>query len=62
MKISEHEENKSLIKMFCNNKYPNFPLLTYTTILASDTNELIKVTAQQCILILVGMINERKMY
>lgn len=62
MKISEHEQNKSLLRMFCNNKYPNFPLLTYSTILACDANELIRVTAQQCILILVGMINEKKLY
>jgi hypothetical protein len=48
--------------MFCNTKYPNFPLLTFTTILAGDFNELIKVTAQQCILILVSMINEKKIY
>jgi hypothetical protein len=62
MKISENPDNRLLIRMFCNTKYPNFPLLTYISILAADTNELIGVTAQQCILILVDMINENKMY
>lgn len=62
MKITEKEENRSLIKMFCNNKYPTFPLFTYCTILACDPNELIRVTAQQCVLILVIAINETNTY
>ena len=62
MKVTENEENKSLIRLFCNNKYPTFPILTNSTLLATDSNELVKVTAQQCVLILVGIINDRDLY
>jgi hypothetical protein len=62
IKISSPEENRLFIRLFCNDKYPTFPMLTYITIIAGDPNELIKVTAQQCILILVNMINENKIY
>lgn len=62
MKISENEDNKSLIKLFCNNKYPTFPILTNSTLLATDPNELVKVTAQQCVLIIIGMINAQQLF
>lgn len=62
LKISENEENRSFIKLFCNNKYPSFPILNNCSILASDNNELVRVTAQQCVLIIVGMLNERQQY
>jgi hypothetical protein len=62
MRISEHQCNRFLIRMFCNERYPTFPLLTNATILAVSANELIKVTAQQCILIIVGLINEQQIH
>lgn len=46
--------------MFCNPKYTGFPLFKFSAILACDCeNELIAVTARQCILIIVSLINER---
>lgn len=48
--------------MFCNSKYPTFPIFTYVTLLAIDKNELIRVTAQQCILILLRILNEKQIY
>lgn len=51
--------NNSLIKLFCNNRYPSFPLLTAIVTLATyfQKEELVKVTAQQCLLELTGIIN-----
>lgn len=58
MKISIHKNN-SLIKLFCNNRYPSFPLLTMVTLLGTSlTREvLVKVTAHQCVLLLIALIN-----
>ncbi len=52
--------NSSLIKIFCNNRYPSFPLLSKVTVLAaSSKEELIKITAQQCLLLLVQLLNKK---
>lgn len=54
--------NSSLIKLFCNNRYSSFPLLSMAVTLASAYNkeELVKVTASQCVLQLIAIINEKR--
>ena len=50
----------SLIKLFCNNRYSSFPLLYQVTYLAvCAQEELVKITAQQCVLLLVNLLNSR---
>lgn len=48
--------------MFCNKRFPTFPLLTTATILGvnQSCDELVRITAQQCILILINLINRHK--
>jgi hypothetical protein len=51
----------SLIKLFCNNRHPCFPLLAQATSLAAHaTEELVKVTAQQCVLLLIGLLARKR--
>ena len=51
----------SLIKLFCNNRYASFPLLGQTTLLAIYAEEeLVRVTAQQCVLMLIGLLAKKK--
>lgn len=38
LKISANG-NHSLIKLFCNNRFPHFPLLTTITVIAVDTQQ-----------------------
>jgi hypothetical protein len=61
LKISSHGNN-SLIKLFCNSRYPSFPLLTAVATLASADlkEELVTVTARQCLLQLAALINEKQ--
>jgi hypothetical protein len=51
----------SLIKLFCNNRYSSFPLLFQITYLAVNAHEeLVKITAQQCVLLLINLLNKKK--
>ena len=51
----------SLIKLFCNNRYACFPLLCQVTFLAIHAQEeLVLVTAQQCVLMLVSLLASKK--
>lgn len=49
-----------MIKLFCNSRFPHFPLLTVVTILGVDQEmeELVRVTANQCVLLLIELLNE----
>jgi len=59
MKVSRGES--SLLKLFCNNRYASFPLLARSTYMAlHGADELVRVTARQCVLLLVGLIARRK--
>jgi hypothetical protein len=60
MKLSQHG-NASLIKLFCNNRFVTFPLLTVATILSTKlmSEVLVRVTAQQCVLLLLNLINTK---
>lgn len=59
MKISNGQA--SLIKMFCNNRYCSFPLLTQVSYLATQSREeLVRVTAQQCVLLLIQLLNSKQ--
>ncbi len=50
--------NASLIKLFCNNRYASFPLLSHVSYLATQhPEELVRVTAQQCVLLLIQLLN-----
>lgn len=53
------EDNHFLIRLFCNKRFPTFPLLTAPTILAVSpkVDELVRITAQQCVLLLINLIN-----
>jgi hypothetical protein len=59
LKISSPETH-SLIKLFCNNRYPHFPLLTIVATLAVsyEQEELVRVTANQCVLLLINLMNQ----
>lgn len=61
LKISIHGNN-SLIKLFCNSRYPSFPLLSSVVAIASAglKEELVTVTARQCLLQLAALINEKQ--
>ena len=52
---------KSLIKMFVNNRHPNFPLLTAATTLAVNPKHdpLVRVTARQCVLLLAALLDQK---
>lgn len=54
--------NNSLIKLFCNSRYPSFPLFSaVATLAAADLKEeLVIVTARQCLLQLAALINEKQ--
>lgn len=53
--------NPSLIKMFCNNRYASFPLLCQVCYLATQSpEELVRVTAKQCVLLLINLLNEKR--
>lgn len=58
LKLSSPDTH-SLIKLFCNNRYPHFPLLTTVAALAvsPEQEELVRVTANQCVLLLIKLIN-----
>jgi hypothetical protein len=59
MKINNGQA--SLIKMFCNNRYCSFPLLTQVCYLATQSKEeLVRVTAQQCVLLLIQLLNSKQ--
>jgi hypothetical protein len=53
-------ENKSMIKLFCNGRFPHFPLLTTVVMLGVDLRheELVRVTASQCVLLLIKLLND----
>ena len=53
--------SKSLIKMFINSRHPSFPLLTAATTLATHPlhDQLVTITARQCVLLLVGVLDEK---
>lgn len=61
----EQENNSSLLKLFCNSKYSSFPLLTNCLILSIKINvpkeELVRVTAQHCLLEIIHIINKKKL-
>jgi hypothetical protein len=61
LKISA-QGNNSLIKLFCNSRYPSFPLFSAVVTLASSDHreELVRVTARQCLLQLTALINEKQ--
>lgn len=61
LKISS-QGNNSLIKLFCNTRYPSFPLFSAVVTLASADHkeELVRVTARQCLLQLTALINEKQ--
>ena len=54
--------NTSLIKLFCNSRFPHFPLLTVITMLGVEFNQevLVRVTANQCFLLLIKLLNQTK--
>ena len=53
--------HSSLIKLFCNNRYSSFPLLCQITFLAVHAQEqLVKITAQQCVLLLINLLTLKK--
>lgn len=53
--------HNSFIKLFCNNRYFSFPLLCQTCFLATHASEeLVRVTARQCVLVLVGLLVRKK--
>jgi hypothetical protein len=60
MKMSNGKDE--LLKLFCNGRFPAFPLLTVVTVLGIDnTHEyLVRVTAHQCLLLLINLINEKQ--
>jgi hypothetical protein len=60
MKMSNAKDK--LIKLFCNSRFPTFPLLTVVTVLGIDrTHEyLVRVTAHQCVLLLINLINDKQ--
>ena len=61
MKLNQ-KENQSLLKVFYNSKYPSFPLMVNCTFLATSSSEqLVKVTARQCVLVLIGLLKEKGM-
>ena len=53
-------EHRSMIKLFCNSRAPHFPLLTVSLILGAEQKleELVRVTANQCVLLLIGAVND----
>lgn len=59
LKISQ-PDNRSMVKLFCNSRFPHFPLLTTATLLGVEQSaeELVRVTANQCVLLLIGLLNE----
>jgi hypothetical protein len=61
LKIST-QGNNSLIKLFCNSRYSSFPLFSVVVTLASADlkEELVTVTARQCLLQLAALINEKQ--
>jgi hypothetical protein len=56
------EGNEFLIRLFCNKRFPSFPLLTVVTVLgvSEEVDELVRITAQQCVLLLINLINSVK--
>jgi len=48
-----------MVKLFCNSRFAHFPLLTTVAVLGieQDAEELVRVTANQCLLLLIGLLN-----
>ena len=61
MKLNEPKLSINLIQLFYNTKYHNFPIFPHCALLATSSNELVKVTAQQCILLLIALCNRKEL-
>lgn len=61
MRIKESERSVDLIYLFYNTKFPNFPLFSYSTLLAINKSELVRVTSQQCVLLIINMFSQKKL-
>lgn len=61
LKIST-TDNQTLLKLFCNNRFPSFPLLAVVTILGTNLSKevLVKITAHQCVLLLISLMIKNK--